>query len=761
MKRPIVTTLTPEELREIATLPNHVIAIIRPDLIFHKVNEEANPVLGWEPAEVIGDSVKNYIHPEDWDETLAVMSSLFVGARDIITNYRCRVLHKEGGYRWLSWTVRVKGTLIYGLGVDVTEAVEFEEALSVQALVLENISEAVVISDAQGTIVYTNTAAEALFGYEPQELLGKNIGLLSAESDEENLRQLPGVFAELERSGVWKGEVQNLRKDGAVITTASQITPMSLGGERHFVCVQRDITLKKKRDQEREELQERYNTISERLSLAVKVGRIGIWEWHPGSQEVIWDEVTQRIYGYEPGTFPGTSEAYSSHLHPEERERLWAVISQALEKRTPYTFDHRIIRPDGSLRWVQGSGMAFYDEHGRPVRVMGTVLDITDRKEAEEDKAFLVGVSEILSSSLDYRENFKALGEFIAGYFCDGCIVELHQPELQKYDQNHPVSNTLVTGKLVVVRGNFQKHGPEYEREARAAGLRESIVIRLRGRESLLGAITFFNIQGTGQRFTYRHERLAEEICYRVSMALENSLLYLNSQEAIRARDEFLSIASHELKTPLQSLTLQNQIRRRQIEKGNPQVLTAETFRRTLEQDHRQLLRINRLIDDMLDITRIRANRLALHMETFDFCDLVRETVERFRPQIEAVGCELQLNICEGVEVSADSYRIEQVLVNLLTNAMKYGSGCPIRIETARQPRKVLLFVQDKGPGISSADAERIFQRFERAVSSSEVSGLGLGLYISRQIIEQHKGELLVSSEPGKGATFIVELPLP
>jgi len=243
-------------------------------------------------------------------------------------------------------------------------------------------------------------------------------------------------------------------------------------------------------------------------------------------------------------------------------------------------------------------------------------------------------------------------------------------------------------------------------------------------------------------------------------MALENSLLFIHSQEAIKSRDEFLSIASHELKTPLTSLTLQNQMRIRQLEKGDQSVLQESKFRRMIEADDRQLRRINRLIDDMLDIARIRAERLTIHKEEFEFCSFVSDVIERFTPQMESAGCDVTVALTNSVTVSADIYRIEQVIVNLLTNAMKFGAGKPIKIEVTKNSYKVSLLVHDKGPGIDSKDVDRIFQRFERAVTGREISGLGLGLYISRQIVEQHDGTLFVTSQLGEGSTFVMELPL-
>lgn len=914
--------LTLDEYREIVNLPTHVIAIIKPNVTFYKVNERANPVLGWDPEEAIGRSVKDFIHPDDWDRTLGIMTGLFIGSSSLVKDFVTRCRHKDGDWRWISWTAKVKRGLIYSLGTDVTEKVEYEEALTVQSLVLESISEAVTITNSKGTIVFANTAAEKLFGYATVDLLGQSFLTLSNFPEDLSRMYLQDALRSISGKGIWSGEWQNKRYDGGTLITACRVTTLDLKGERHYVCVQRDITENKKSQKEWQDLQTRFRTffeqsllpmeiydlegnplevnqawekvfnttrdqikgyniltdptskatgiyeyvlrayageavevppfrmdpaelnregrarwltawfspvkdeagkvrelamilkdvteeretqealafsnamrlnIEERLSMAVKVGKIGIWEWLPGKDKVIWDETTEHIFGYEKGTFPGDTQTYTSHIYVEDREKLWKTVQSALERKISYDIDHQIITKNGSKRWVQSSGIAFYDNNGNPYRIMGTVLDITERKHAEEDQKFLAMVSEILSSSLDFKDNLQRFSEAASRFFSDGCFIDqlnadgnierviaIHSdPEkvklliqkpprsLEHYEDNHPLLGSIVSGKTILYQDLrksreelIEQMGEEFTTEALTLGMTSAMTLRLRGRESLLGTMTFFTTEGYGKRFDQRHLNLAEELAYRVSMSFENSLLYLHSQEAIRARDEFLSIASHELKTPLQSLTLQNQMRKRQIEKGHIEGLSSEKLLKSLDMDNRQLTRINRLIDDMLEITRIQADRLTLNKETFEFCQFLKEIEERFRPQMEAAGCEVTTSLCKDVHLFADSYRIEQVVVNLLTNAMKYGAGRPIKIEVAVNAKKLTLFVHDKGPGIDPKDLERIFDRFERAISSSEVSGLGLGLFISRQIIEQHEGSLTVESELGQGSTFIVELPL-
>lgn len=231
-------------------------------------------------------------------------------------------------------------------------------------------------------------------------------------------------------------------------------------------------------------------------------------------------------------------------------------------------------------------------------------------------------------------------------------------------------------------------------------------------------------------------------------------------EQAVQMRDEFMSIASHELKTPLTSLKLQSQMRQRNLQKGNANAFTEERLTKMFDSDEKQIQRINHLIDDMLDISRISSGKLSMNFERVDLCELVRDLVERMSEQFITAECAITVDLCQTAVGIWDRFRIEQVVTNLLTNAMRYGSGKPIHIQVTAYNGNARLTVRDHGRGIAKENHERIFQRFERAISGREISGLGLGLYIVKQILEVHQGSIQIESELGQGATFIVDLPL-
>lgn len=234
-----------------------------------------------------------------------------------------------------------------------------------------------------------------------------------------------------------------------------------------------------------------------------------------------------------------------------------------------------------------------------------------------------------------------------------------------------------------------------------------------------------------------------------------------NLQEALRSRDEFLSIASHELKTPLTSLKMQIQLQEHLSQKrGEEFAYSLDKIKKFIEQADKSVERIIHLVNDMLDISRVTTGRLSLNLEEVELTELAQEVTERLRPLLDMSCNEVTFDFEPGTRALVDRFRIEQVLTNLLINAAKYAPNCEVDVKVKKENDKALIIVGDHGQGIPPEDQKRIFQRFERAVSPNKISGLGLGLFISRGIIEMHKGNISVHSDPGKGATFTVSLPL-
>lgn len=240
-------------------------------------------------------------------------------------------------------------------------------------------------------------------------------------------------------------------------------------------------------------------------------------------------------------------------------------------------------------------------------------------------------------------------------------------------------------------------------------------------------------------------EKLAKEITAR-KRAL---------QEAVKARDEFLSVASHELRTPITALKLQIQVARRGIQStGNSEAM--DSF---YEVCLRQVNALARLVDELLDVARIQSGRMHYTWTKVNLSELVKEVVTRYTPQLRSVGSSVYLNIEPDCWGTWDPVRMEQVFANLISNAAKYAPGGELKISVVRQDEILRVVVEDNGPGIPHERQANIFDRFERASNSKFIGGLGLGLFIAKNIVEAHEGKITLHSELGRGTRFTIELP--
>jgi signal transduction histidine kinase len=305
-------------------------------------------------------------------------------------------------------------------------------------------------------------------------------------------------------------------------------------------------------------------------------------------------------------------------------------------------------------------------------------------------------------------------------------------------------------------------------RQLRAPGaphLRASCVPRLRSVVGAHGELIDTVVCASGATLgAFDHQRtinLLEEAVLS-NMVLRRQLAEVQAAHAMvkrenDLREEFASMAAHELRAPLQTLSLQTQLRRRM-----PPGVTASTDRdeAMMQRDERMISNMVRLIDDMRDSARMQHGQMAIAPHPMDLRAMVQRVVQGFEAQAAAAGCVLICFAMDRMAGTWDEFRLEQVLGNMLTNAIRYGPGRPIRIGLEREAKEAVLSVSDNGRGIAQADYERIFERFERAGDHGAAPGLGLGLYISRQIAQQHGGRMEVSSALGRGSDFRLRLPL-
>jgi len=282
---------------------------------------------------------------------------------------------------------------------------------------------------------------------------------------------------------------------------------------------------------------------------------------------------------------------------------------------------------------------------------------------------------------------------------------------------------------------------------------RSTIETILRRAAQTLGVITLASA-APGRQYGEADLDLAQELARRAAVCIDNARLYRDAQDAIRLRDDFLSVASHELNTPLTSLRLMVQSLMRRLPPDLP-----ESTSRALRTIDGQSLKLATLIEELLDVSRLQAGRMDLRLEWVDLRDVIHRVAERLREPLARAGCELEVRVAEPVLGRWDATRLGQVLLNLLSNAIKFGAGKPILLSAGVERGTAWLHIRDRGIGIPPDRLPHIFERFERAVSVRSYGGLGLGLHLVREILDALGGTIRVESSVGVGTDVAVELP--
>lgn len=494
----------------------------------------------------------------------------------------------------------------------------------------------------------------------------------------------------------------------------------------------------------------------------------------------------EEVLGYPVDKWFEEPGFWAAHIHPDDRDEFFARLKELGRSTESIGFEHRFLAADGRVIWLHTGLRLTSGSESNDLEIRGLSVDISKIKEAERTleqsklrSDLLAEVSLVLSESFDAGVCLQHVASSIAARFCSWVCIQGfdHAGLLRTLAAAHQDPSIHRQAQSQLQRWNactelpapgFYPHLPRQELGKicfhleqltflDGLNLNSAIVCALTARGQRIGTL-LLGCSGPG-KFEQSDYALGDDLAYRIASAIDNAGLYREAQKAVRMRDEFLSIASHELKTPLTPLKIQTQQLLRLISKDSLSTVEPARVSRMLEISNRQIERLNKLIEDLLDISRISTGKMGLRVEEFDLMELLHDMNQRFSGHLAAAGCEMKIDGPESVRVRWDSFRVEQVLVNLLTNATKYAPGKPVEFTVKTVPEGVTIEVRDYGMGIAEADQKRIFQRFERAVSGTHFGGLGLGLYISTQIAEAHGGHLWVESALGVGSTFHLQMP--
>lgn len=676
---------------------------------------------------------------------------------------------------------------VSGISTDITRRKNIETAgEKLMKLPLDMIC----VGNFDGYFTEVNPGCEVFLGYTSQEMTEKPFtSFIHSEDAAEMMKTIDSL-----RSGEILLHFENRfrHKNGSY-----RVLEWTINAEpenNSFYAMARDIT---ERKNAAEALQKIIDTIPQQIWSATPTGEV--------------DYLSQRFLDYTNTKNLDELKGWKwlSILHPDDVERVKDDWGFCIKNGMCFSTEYRFKTKTGDYHWLLVQSNPLLDENGKIVKYYGTCTDIEKEKNqlyrAEEERMdlireqailkereyylgmsnFLGEATRILGTSLDYHQALDNLTHFLIPRYADwgGITVitregnwerisALHKdPEKHKLLEENldglPRAVDLITkDKKSIFRSKVTEEivysDTKDKRLADLAlklGIKSSMIVPIIHRDKVLGSITL--IKATDESpFTNDDLSLIEELARRVGTSIENAFLYESAKEAIESRDNFISMASHELKTPLSSLKLQLQMTQRNVHPETGETIPAPKLMQALDNSSEYVNKLNALVEDLLDVTRIESGRIKYNFELIDLSEVTKNMVERYRPQMLTQGSTLSFETTGSVMVKGDSHRLEQVVINLLTNAGKYGSKKPVDVKVYVSRKEAIIDVIDHGIGIPREKLGTVFNRFERVEEKGGIGGLGLGLFISKEIVKAHHGRILVESTPGMGSTFSVHLPL-
>jgi PAS domain S-box-containing protein len=629
--------------------------------------------------------------------------------------------------------------------------------------VFENAGIAVGVLDSDGRFVIANAALCELLGYSKNELLALT---RDAITHVEDLDAEPSLFAELiaGKRSRYSTDKRFLHKSGSVRWAHATVTLLREGSANFAIVVVEDITEKRSIEQASDAVRRAH----ERYALVARATNDVIWDWDAEQATIVWNDALRAMFGYEPDQIDNRLQWWDSHLHPDDRERVVAGINSIIEQGgSSWTDEYRFERADGTFTEVLDRGYIARSEDGTPVRMIGAMLDVTERKRAERIAAFMAEASAVLASSLDYHATLARVAQLMVPLLSDRCFVDLRIGD-QTYERlaaidedsaDAPASERDLIDpiidhiKEVMATGKARLLG---DVEARSFGTRSALIVPLTVSEgSSMGALTLA-MTHSGRSLAERDLRVVEDVARRAAMAVEHARLYADVQKASLAKDEFLAILSHELSTPLTIILGWSGI-------ISQQDATGEEVQRGIEAIRSSAIAQARLIDDVLDLSRVTTGKLRFNQEEVSIGPLVEDSLTAVRVAAAAKRIELIVPEKTTATVLGDANRLRQVIWNLLTNAIKFTEpGGRVSVSIENPAGMIRLTVTDTGRGIDPDFLAHVFEPFRQADASTTRThgGLGLGLAIVRYLVEAHGGTVAALSDgAGRGTRFVVELP--
>lgn len=562
----------------------------------------------------------------------------------------------------------------------------------------------------------------------------------------------------------------------------------------------------------------------EQLRLALASAQMGIWDWDLVSGQIHWNKEHEELFGLIPGSFDGTYESFDRCIHPEDRVTTHESVVKTIENRTIMCHQSRIIWVDNTTHWIETRGEAYFDEDGQPLRMIGTVVNIDDRQQAQEmledrlkQERLVMDMTQRIRQSLDLYEILQTTVDEVRQFLeCDRVVVYKFDPD---WEGSAIVESVSVGWSSILADGITYPCPPDYIRQyqqglvicnsdIQTAELTQA-QIQILASQNIRSNMSVPIIQGNelwGSLVAHycqdiRHWKdseidLVRQLASQVGIAIqqadllieaqmelthrkqtEMSLQLLNAELAQRQRvetlkDEFIGIVSHELRTPLTSMRGSLGLLAMGLMDDDPEQMKKMIQIAALETE-----RLVRMVNDILDLDKLETDPNSLELEWCDAAELLQRATQVMGGSAKTAGVDLEID-CPPVDIWVAEDRIIQTFTNLLSNAIKFslpGNVVSIVAEIINQPIPCLLpggivsshqirfAVKDRGRGIPTEKLETVFNRFQQvdASDSRDKGGTGLGLAICKSIVEQHHGRIWVESIWGQGSTFFLTLPQP
>jgi PAS domain S-box-containing protein len=678
-------------------------------------------------------------------------------------------------------------------------------------LLIEQVADyAIFVLDRAGNIASWNAGAQRIKGYAPEEIIGKSYSAFFSEED--RLAGKPNkILSRVRTEGRYQEEGWRLRKDGSRFWASVTVTALRdpAGELQGFAKITRDLTDKRRVDEEarhafEERAARRQAEIDERevrrsrdqLDLILRSIAEGVTAQSHEGKLVFANDAAALLCGFDsaaallsapPDAIVSGFEIFREDGTPFPPDELPGRV--ALRGKASNAVVRFRVKRTGEERWSFVSGAPVFDADGNAELSVSVFREFTERRRAEQAWEFLSTVSVALGSSLDFEATLKQVAELAVPAIADWCSVEILGAEggLEQLAVAHvdPAKRELarewrlrwpprtdsmayrvarsgkpellpeITDQMI----EASAQDPEQRRMARELGLRSAMVVPLIVGHKPLGAVSFVTAE-SGRRYGDQDLILASEVARRASLAVENARAYTEARTAVETRDNFLSIASHELRTPLSGLTVLLGSLARAAHQGRLGQLSPAALQDRVTKAERQARQLARLVDRLLDVSRLSTRDLHLEREQSDLTEIARDVIARYEDAAVETGGRIDLEAAGAAIGFWDRSRMDQVVTNLVGNSVKYGAGAPITVSVGTSAAGyVRLTVRDEGPGIPAEHQERIFDQFERAAPSENLPGMGLGLWLVRRIVTAHGGTITLDSIPGQGATFSVVLP--